>query len=106
MTSSYRPADALRESARLADTPVFGDFCRLLDSYVRHGIGGPALLLSSRAAAGETRRQGLVPERMLSALRLSSSRSPRVAPTATLGAAADDRYARAVRQFLTQYFAR
>ncbi|MEO7711343.1 MAG: hypothetical protein ABIV10_00315 [Gemmatimonadaceae bacterium] len=105
MTSSYRAADALLESAQLADTPVFGDFCRLLDSYVRHGIGGPALLLSSMAAAGETRRQGLVPERMLSALRLASCRSPRVEPTASLGTAADDRHSRAVKQFLTQYFA-
>ena len=106
MTSTYRPADALRESARLADSPIFGDFCRLLDSYVRHGIGWPALRLSSKAAAGETRRQGLVPERMLSALRLSSCRSPRVVPTETLGTAADDRHSLAVQQFLTQYFAR
>ncbi|MCY7379732.1 MAG: hypothetical protein LH467_10395 [Gemmatimonadaceae bacterium] len=105
MTSTYRPADALLESARLADTPVFGDFCRRLDSYVRHGIGGPALVISSQAAAVETMRQGLVPERMLSALRLSSCHSPRVVPTSTLGAAADDRHSRAVRQFLTQYFA-
>ena len=86
MTSSYRAADALLESARLAETPVFGDFCRLLDSYVRHGVGGPALVISSQAAAVETVRQGLVPERMLSALRLSSYCSPRVVPTATLGA--------------------
>ena len=105
MTSPYRPADALLESARLAETPVFGDFCRLLDSYVRHGVGGPALVISSQAAAVETVRQGLVPERMLSALRLSSYCSPRVVPTATLGAAADNRHSRAVQQFLTQYFA-
>lgn len=104
MITPYAGADALREARGLAGSGVVAEYCLSLDEYVRCGTGEPAMRSSCAAAASETRRRGLAPERMLRALRLISGGAPRLLPMESLGTSCDARYSRAVGLFLSDFF--
>jgi hypothetical protein len=102
--AAYAPARAFRESASLASATCVVHFCEVVSQFVASGHGEHSVNWLAAVVARETRRRGLAPERMLTALRIADSALPQHQAELAAGGAASRRYLRAMRLYLVEYF--
>jgi hypothetical protein len=102
--SAYAPARAFHESSSLASATCVVHFCEIMGQFVRSGTGEESVNRLAAIVARETRRRGLAPERMLTALRIADCTLPQHDAEPIGARMASRRYLRATRICLAEYF--